>query len=83
MITTPLAGTQVLWAAIFAIPIFGENLNWKMAAGMFITIIGIMVFGSGEIRRCRIGTSVVAGHPLALGKLCAGHFRGFDRLCTT
>lgn len=38
LITSPLVGTQILWAAIFAAVLLRERLNWKMIAGMILSI---------------------------------------------
>ena len=67
LITTPLAGTQVLWAAIFAIPIIGEKLNFKMVFGMFITIIGILVLAVGKSDGVNLMPRWWLAIPLSLG----------------
>jgi DME family drug/metabolite transporter len=48
LVTTPIVGTQVLWAALIAVPILKEPLNWKMTTGMLVSIAGILVLAVGR-----------------------------------
>jgi DME family drug/metabolite transporter len=67
LVTTPLAGTQVLWAALFAILLLGEGLNWKMVAGMLISIVGIFILAIGRSGGVNLAPQWWLAIPLALG----------------
>ena len=54
LITTPLTGTQVLWAALLAALVLQERFTRTMAMGMVISVIGVAALtwgqgGSGEL----------------------------------
>ena len=66
LITTPLTGTQVLWAAGFAILLLGEKLNWKMVAGMLVSISGISLLAVGKTGLSTLATDWWLAIPLAL-----------------
>jgi DME family drug/metabolite transporter len=67
LITTPLAGTQVLWAALFAVLLLKELLNWKMVAGMVTTIVGIAILALGKSGGVELAPQWYQAIPLALG----------------
>jgi drug/metabolite transporter (DMT)-like permease len=54
LITTPLTGTQVLWAALLAALVLQERFTRTMAMGMVISVIGVAALtwsqgGGGEL----------------------------------
>lgn len=67
LVTTPLAGTQVLWAALFAVLLLGESLNWKMVAGMLLSIVGIFILAVGKSGGVNLAPQWWLAIPLALG----------------
>lgn len=48
LVTTPIVGTQVLWAALIAVVILKEPLNSKMITGMLVSIAGIFILTMGR-----------------------------------
>lgn len=67
LITTPLTGTQVLWATLFAVLLLGEALNWKMVGGMLTSIIGIIILAIGKSGGVDLAPQWWLAIPLALG----------------
>jgi drug/metabolite transporter (DMT)-like permease len=52
LVTSPLTGTQVLWAGILAALVLHERLTRTMALGMLISVLGIAALtlgGSGDL----------------------------------
>jgi len=48
LVTTPVTGTQVLWAGLLAALFLRDHLNWKMVIGMFICVGGIALLALGQ-----------------------------------
>ncbi len=67
LITTPVAGTQILWAAIFAGILLGEKLNYKMVLGMVVSICGILVLAVGRSGDVNLASRWWLAIPYALG----------------
>ena len=67
LVTSPLIGTQVLWAALFAVFLLGEDLNWKMIAGMLTSVSGIFVLALGKSSSIDLSLHWWLAIPLALG----------------
>lgn len=67
MVSTPLVGTQALWAAGFAVLLLGEGLNWKMIAGMIASIVGITILAMGKSGGIGLAPKWGLAIPLALG----------------
>ena len=76
LITTPLAGTQVLWAALFAVLLLGEALNWKMVGGMATSILGIGLLAVGKSGGVDLAPQWWLAIPLALGTAICWSFSG-------
>jgi len=48
LVTTPVTGTQVLWAGLLAALFLHDHLNWKMVIGMIICVGGIALLALGQ-----------------------------------
>jgi drug/metabolite transporter (DMT)-like permease len=48
VLSTPIMGTQVVWAALFGYIFLKERINFPMALGMAISILGIILLTLGK-----------------------------------
>jgi DME family drug/metabolite transporter len=55
LITSPLTGTQVLWAALLAAILLRERLTRTMALGMVVSVIGIAALTWGRSGSAELG----------------------------
>lgn len=67
LVTTPVAGTQILWAALLASILLGEKLNHKMVLGMLVSICGILVLAVGRSGGANLNSGWWLAIPYALG----------------
>ncbi len=67
LVTTPVTGTQVLWAGIIAALFLRQPFNLKMAAGMAITIGGIALLALAQSGGTPVSPLWWLAVPFALG----------------
>ena len=67
LITTPLTGTQVLWAALLAALVLQERFTRTMAMGMVISVIGVAALTWGQSGGGELASTWWLAVPYALG----------------
>ena len=67
MITSPLAGMQVLWAAALAALLLREPFSRPMAVGMLISVVGVAVLTIGASGGSELSPTWWLAVPYALG----------------
>lgn len=67
LITTPLTGTQVLWAALLAALVLQERFTRTMAMGMVISVIGVAALTWGQGGGGELDSTWWLAVPYALG----------------
>jgi len=67
LITTPLTGTQVLWAALLAALVLQERFTRTMAMGMVISVIGVAALTWGQGSGGELASTWWLAVPYALG----------------
>jgi drug/metabolite transporter (DMT)-like permease len=67
LITSPVTGTQVLWAALLATLFLGQPFNRTMALGMLLSVVGVLVLALGQSRGAQLAPTWWRAVPYALG----------------
>ena len=67
LITSPLTGTQVLWAALLAAILLRERFTRAMALGMLVSVIGIAALTLGRTGAAGLSSTWWLAVPYALG----------------
>ena len=67
LIASPLAGTQVLWAAILAALLLRERFTRMMALGMIISVFGVAALTAGSSGSLALSSTWWLAVPFALG----------------
>jgi len=67
LITSPLTGTQVLWAAIIAAILLRERFTRTMALGMVMSVVGVAALTLGRSGGAELPDSWWLAVPFALG----------------
>jgi drug/metabolite transporter (DMT)-like permease len=67
LITSPLTGTQVLWAAILAAILLRERFTGTMALGMIVSVVGIASLTAGSSGSLELSSTWWLAIPYALG----------------
>jgi drug/metabolite transporter (DMT)-like permease len=67
LITSPLTGTQVLWAALLAALLLHERFTRIMALGMVVSVIGVAALTLGRTGGAELSSTWWLAVPYALG----------------
>jgi len=67
LITSPITGTQVLWAALLAAILLHERFTRAMALGMVVSVIGVAALTLGSTGGAELSSTWWLAVPYALG----------------
>jgi drug/metabolite transporter (DMT)-like permease len=67
LIATPVVGTMAFWSAVIAAIFLRQPLNWKMVAGILVTVGGITLLARGQVANVTVTPDWWLAIPMALG----------------
>jgi drug/metabolite transporter (DMT)-like permease len=67
LVTSPVTGTQVLWGALLAALLLRQPFNRTMAAGMVVSVVGIVLLTIGQSSGMELAPTWWLAVPYALG----------------